>query len=542
MRFRTTVAAPVVAAGFAVFALAGSASTSSLPGGFIDTLLASGLQSPTAMAFGPNNRVYVAQQGGDLAVIADGALHAQPFLHVDVDSTGERGLLGVALDPSFSSNRYIYVYYTVPGSPAHNRVSRFTADGKGLAAVAGSEVPILDIDPLTSATNHNGGGIHFGADGKLYVAVGDNAGGSANSQALTTLKGKILRINNDGTIPTDNPFYNQASGVDRAIWAIGLRNPFTFAFQPGTGRLFINDVGESTYEEINDGLAGANYGWRICEGPFESQSTTPCSSPPYTNPLFYYAHSGSPTPNGCAIVGGAFYNPAVAYFPASYVGKYFFSDLCSGWIYYINPASPGTATQFATGISNPVDLQVGPDGSLYYLERGTGSVRRISYQLSPTINGFTPTSGPVGTRVAVTGTYLAGTTQATLNGKPVPFTVFSDNEVKIRTPPGSTTGRIGLVTAAGSVRSSSPFTVTFGITSFSPTSGPVGTVVTIKGIGFTNPSTVQFHGVSSNNVTFVSSSQLKATVPPGARTGYITVIRSGTPSTTTSPTAFTVTP
>ena len=222
-----------------------------------------------------------------------------------------------------------------------------------MLAVAGSETPILDIDSLTGATNHNGGGIHFGQDGKLYVSVGDNADGT-NSQSLTTLKGKILRINKDGTIPTDNPFYNQATGINRAIWALGLRNPFTFAFQPGTGRLFINDVGESTYEEVDDGLAGRNYGWQDCEGPCRPPNAA------YTDPLFYYAHSGNPTPNGCAIVGGAFYNPPVAYFPASYVGKYFFSDLCGGWIYYINPASPATATQFATGISSPVDLQVGP--------------------------------------------------------------------------------------------------------------------------------------------------------------------------------------
>ena len=131
MRFRTTVAAAVAAAGFAVLALAGSASTSSLPAGFIDTLLASGLQSPTAMAFGPNSRVLVTEQGGDLRVIADANLNPTPFVHLSVDSDGERGLLGVAYDPSFSANRYVYLYYTVPGSPPHNRVSRFTAEREG---------------------------------------------------------------------------------------------------------------------------------------------------------------------------------------------------------------------------------------------------------------------------------------------------------------------------------------------------------------------------------------------------------------------------
>src|SRR5439155_12911459 len=144
------------------------------------------------------------------------------------------------------------------GSPAHNRVSRFTASGD--VAVAGSETVILELDDLSTASNHNGGAIHFGPDGRLYVAVGENAT-SANAQTLANRLGKMLRINADGSIPIDNPFSSTAVGVNRAIWALGLRNPFTFAIQPGTGRMFINDVGQSTWEEIDDGVAGANYGW-----------------------------------------------------------------------------------------------------------------------------------------------------------------------------------------------------------------------------------------------------------------------------------------
>src|SRR5205823_10758608 len=124
-------------------------------------------------------------------------------LSLNVDSSGERGLLGVAFDPQFATNHYVYVYYTVPGTPAHNRVSRFTANGD--VAVPGSEVPILDLNPLSTATNHNGGAIHFGLDGKLYIGVGENAQPS-NSQSLDTLLGKVLRINPDGSIPPDNPF------------------------------------------------------------------------------------------------------------------------------------------------------------------------------------------------------------------------------------------------------------------------------------------------------------------------------------------------
>jgi glucose/arabinose dehydrogenase len=341
-----------------------------LPAGFIETQLGSNLGgSPTAMAFAPDGRLFACLQTGQLRVIKNGALLATPFVSLTVNSAGERGLLGVAFDPSFSSNHFVYLYYTTSTTPIHNRVSRFTANGD--VAVAGSETVILDLDNLSSATNHNGGAIHFGPDGKLYVAVGENANG-ANSQTLNNRLGKMLRINSDGTIPSDNPFFNTATGANRAIWALGLRNPYTFAFQPGTGRMFINDVGQSTWEEIDDGIAGSNYGWSICEG-FCSPA-----NPNFRDPLFEYGHSGAANTSGCAIIGGAFYNPAVSQFPASYLGKYFFSDLCNGWIRVLDPAN-NTASNFASGISSPVGLVLGPDGCLYYLAQGNnGQVFRIS--------------------------------------------------------------------------------------------------------------------------------------------------------------------
>ena len=347
-----------------------SLAAATLPSGFVETTFASGLSAPTAMDFAPDGRLFVCLQGGNLRVIKNGALLPTPFLTLSVDSSGERGLLGVAFDPNFSSNNFVYVYYTVPGSPPHNRVSRFTANGD--VAVAGSEVVILNLDNLSSASNHNGGAIHFGPDGKLYMAVGENANPS-NSQTLTNVLGKILRINSDGTIPSDNPFFNTA-GARKEIWALGLRNPFTFAFQPGTARMFINDVGQNTWEEINDGIAGSNYGWSICEG---------FCAPPNANfrdPLFEYGHGSSST-TGCAIAGGAFYNPTTAQFPSSYVGKYFFADLCTGWIRVFDPSN-STAADFASGISSPVDLKVTEDGSLYYLSIGSGAVFRVQY--SPT--------------------------------------------------------------------------------------------------------------------------------------------------------------
>jgi glucose/arabinose dehydrogenase len=342
-----------------------------LPAGFTETLIAGGLSSPTAMAFAPDGRIFVCQQGGQLRVIKNNVLLATPFVSLTVNSSGERGLLGIAFDPNFATNQYIYLYYTATTPAIHNRVSRFTANGD--VALAGSEVVLLDLNNLSSATNHNGGAMHFGADGKLYIAVGENAN-AANAQTLGNLLGKMLRINPTpgDIIPTDNPFFNTTTGNNRAIWALGLRNPFTFNFQRSTGRMFINDVGQNTWEEINDGIAGSNYGWSNCEGF--------CSppNPNFRDPIFQYANDGST----CAITGGTFYNPPRVQFPSSYLGKYFYSDFCGGWIRLLDPTN-NTSTGFATGISSPVDLQVSADGSLYYLARGTGQVFRVQFPSAP---------------------------------------------------------------------------------------------------------------------------------------------------------------
>ena len=388
----------VIAALLTVGALPAIAAT--LPPGFVETQVGSDLSgNPTAMAFAPDGRLFVCLQSGQVRVIKNGLLLSAPFLNIAVDSAGERGLLGIAFDPNFTTNKFVYIYHTVPGSPPHNRVSRYTAAGD--VAAPGSEAIILELNNLSSATNHNGGGLHFGPDGKLYIGVGENANGS-NAQTLSNLLGKILRINADGTIPPDNPFFNAATGNNRAIWALGLRNPFTFAFQPSTTRMFINDVGESTFEEIDDGIAGSNYGWPATEGP--------TTNPAFRGPIYFYGHGTSNT-TGCAIVGAAFYNPAVPQFPSLYVGKYFFADLCSGWIRVFDP-NTGTASGFATGISNPVDLQVGPDGALYYLSRGSGGeVFRVSALSGPPARALNISGRSrieTGDRVAISGFIVTG--------------------------------------------------------------------------------------------------------------------------------------
>ena len=175
------------------------------------------------MAFAPDGRLFVCEQGGALRVIKNGALLPTPFLTVSVNSSGERGLLGAAFDPDFANNNFVYIYYTATSPTVHNRISRFTANGD--VAVTNSEVVLMDLEDL-SATNHNGGAIHFGLDGMLYIATGENAVQS-NSQSFSNRLGKILRVNSDGTIPL-NPFDGQTLGLNKAIWAMGLRNPFTF--------------------------------------------------------------------------------------------------------------------------------------------------------------------------------------------------------------------------------------------------------------------------------------------------------------------------
>jgi glucose/arabinose dehydrogenase len=349
-----------------------------LPSGFSESLIGS-LTSGTAMQFAPDGRLFVAQQGGALRIIKNGALLATPAVSLTVNSLGERGLLGIAFAPDFTSTQHVYLYYTTSTSPLKNRISRFTMSGD--TVVAGSETILVELDNLSSATNHNGGAMNFGPDGKLYVAVGDNAN-TSNPQSLANRLGKMLRYNADGTIPTDNPtsfagISGSTTGANRAIWAVGLRNPFTFAFHPTSGRMFINDVGQSTFEEVNEGGAGRNYGWPTTEGDFNQ-----ASFPNFTRPVYSYGRSV-----GRAITGGAFYvTSATNQFPSTYTGQYFLGDYVDSWIRTINPTTPpavGGATGFATGAASIVDLKVGPDGALYYLQRGSPSgVRRITYTAS----------------------------------------------------------------------------------------------------------------------------------------------------------------
>ncbi len=336
--------------------------------GFNQVLVANGISNPTVMAFAPDGRLFVAQQTGALRIIENGVLLGTPAITLSVNSSGERGLLGIAFDPNFTSNQFIYLYYTL-SSAANNRISRFTMSGNTI--VAGSESVVLNLDPLSSATNHNGGTIQFGIDGKMYVGVGENAN-TANSQNLDTYHGKILRINSDGTAPAGNPFPSGTAQRQR-VWEYGMRNPYTLSIQPVTGRIFVNDVGQNTWEEVNDCTTGGlNYGWPTAEGM--------SGNPAFTNPIYTYQH-GAGVGFGCAITGGTFFNPTSTNYPAQYTGRYFFLDFCNNWIDQLTlSGSTATRTNFASSIAgSPVGMATGPDGNLYFLSRANGAVYKITF-------------------------------------------------------------------------------------------------------------------------------------------------------------------
>ncbi len=346
---------------------------------FVHSVVASNLANPTVMVCAPDGRIFVCEQEGKLRIIKNGNLLSTPAVTVQTavylshfGSYSERGLIGLALDPDFETNNYIYLYYTVNSSGIHNRVSRFTMNGD--VVVSGSELVLLELETLSDqSVSHNGGAMAFGKDGKLYIATGDNQQKVTPhvSQNLDSYFGKILRINPDGSAPADNPFPT-GSEKRKRVWAYGLRNPFTFDIQPVTGKIYVNDVGEDAWEEINDvTIGGKNFGWPSTEG-----KTT---NPDFTSPVYAYGHTTTDS-TGCAITGGTFFNPQSTNYPSKYIGMYFFMDYCNNWINFVDPANNFKRQTFSANVAGaPVAIDAGADGNLYYLSRSNRAVYKIVY-------------------------------------------------------------------------------------------------------------------------------------------------------------------
>lgn len=411
-----------------------------LPAGFAETKVADGL-NPTTMTFAPDGRLLLCEKQGLLRVIVGNEIQPKPVLDISskVDAWNERGLLSVCFDPEFAGNGWIYVYYTHNRNPddkgrlsSNNRVSRFTLQGN--AADPNSERVLLELTNLSKIGWHNGGGLAFGKDGKLYISTGENST-APNAQDATNLLGKLLRINKDGSIPNDNPHYLEFKDNNRAIVALGLRNPFSIAVQRTTGRLYLSEVG-ANYEQIEwfDSSAAptvVNYGWPGIDGPPRNQPRPEG----YRAPAYAYDHGRG---EGTALCAGDFYNPVkpgADGFPAEYTGRFFFSDY-KGWIKAIDPAKPETRYDFATGIDRPIDVKTAPDGALWYIARAgipggsdaansastNGSVWRVRW------TGGGQPDQPTAIQQPVSGTKLP----ATVDGLPATLSgtgIFSDRNL-----------------------------------------------------------------------------------------------------------------
>lgn len=342
------------------------------------------LQAP-----GDNTRWFVVERGsgasdGKVIVFPNDAAvtsaQASEFISIAVDTAGEGGLLGMAFHPNFPATPQVFLSYTRTGPDAQHPltsvISRFTSNDGGATLDPASEQVILTLDQ--PFTNHKGGNIAFDRFGKLFIGLGD--GGSANDpqnngQNVNTLLGKLLRLDVDSTpatgknyaIPSDNPF--AAGGGAPEIYAWGLRNPWRWSFDRDTGRLWLADVGQDTWEEVDIIERGGNYGWNVCEGAHLRGSSTPCANAAFIDPIAEYGHS-----QGCAVTGGYVYRGASI--PAL-LSDYVFGDFCSGtiWAWSDNGGAPIMQPVISSGLS-VVSFGQSSDGEVYVVNFG-GTLHKI---------------------------------------------------------------------------------------------------------------------------------------------------------------------
>lgn len=331
-------------------------------------MIASGLDRPVDLQPDGTGRLFIVEKSGHIHAYQNGALVDTPFLNIEDrvnDFANEMGLLGLAFHPDFAQNGYFYVNYTGEGGDTF--ISRFTASGD--SADPNSELNLLRVNQ--PFPNHNGGTLNFGPDGYLYAGLGD--GGAAgdplgNGQSLDTLLGKILRIDVDSAepyaIPADNPFGNE-------IWAYGLRNPWRMSFDSATGNLFIGDVGQGQWEEIDfipaDSTGGQNFGWDFREGAHEYDGTPPEG---LIDPIAEYSHAEG----GCSVTGGYVYRGAMP----EWNGIYLFGDYCTGFIWgLINVDGQWQKQRLFDTDVNITSFGQDEQGELYLIGDGGGVYRLV---------------------------------------------------------------------------------------------------------------------------------------------------------------------
>ncbi|MFL5722057.1 MAG: PQQ-dependent sugar dehydrogenase [Chloroflexota bacterium] len=344
-----------------------------------------GLSDPVdvANAGDGSGRLFVVEQAGIIRVVRDGAALDRPFLDIRerIASGGERGLLGLAFHPDYPSDPRFFVDYTdVNGDTV---VSSFTVGSATPdVADAGSETPLLHVDQPFA--NHNGGAVAFGPDGMLYIALGDGGSGGdpqGNGQRLDTLLAKILRIDVDDppsgsgyTVPPDNPFFATA-GAKPEIWLTGLRNPWRMRFDEPTRDLWIGDVGQNAWEEIDvarAGVGGLDFGWNRMEGFHCFAPANGCDQTGLTMPVTEYGHE-----DGCAVIGGVVVHDAGQ---GKLDGGYLFGDGCSDRVWVIDPTSSGPQTPILAGRLGRTlsSIGEGEDGTVYATSLDDGELLRLS--------------------------------------------------------------------------------------------------------------------------------------------------------------------
>ncbi len=399
----------------------------------------SGFSAPLNIQHAGDERLFIVEQGGRIKILnPDGTVNANPYLNLSssISSGGERGLLGLAFHPDYANNGYFFVNYT--DLNGDTQISRFSVDALDPdLADQNSELTILNIEQPYA--NHNGGCIGFGADGFLYVGMGDGGSGGDPqnfAQNNTSLLGKMLRLDIDNTdgsqnysIPEDNPFFGSTTEAQE-IWAYGLRNPWKFSFDRNNGDLWIADVGQNAFEEINHvtySEAGVNYGWRCYEGN-ESYNTSNCVDPSEMEfPLAIYPHSV-----GSSITGGYVYRGALS---SPLVGHYLFADFVSGYMGVLDPSN-GQVVYEENFSQNWASFGEDITGEIYVCAFN-GVVYKIEPEIVLNVDQFSVdqqlSPNPAKDHFVLKTDYLKSYQVFDLQGKLIEKNIISNNEVIINT-------------------------------------------------------------------------------------------------------------